>query len=115
MLTPDDRARLTHILDAIDKASEALMDYTLEAFHSDWEKRLVIERLLEIIGEAANHVSSDVRNTHSQIPWSQMIGMRNVVSHQYYRINVEMVWKTAKEAVPPLRNQIEQILAQDDV
>jgi len=110
LLTTDDRARLTHILDAIDKIGAALTDYTQMRFHDDWEKRLVIERLLEIIGEAANHLSPELQANHPHIPWSQMIGMRNVVSHQYFRINVETIWKTATETIPPLRSRIRQML-----
>ncbi|MCB9156194.1 MAG: DUF86 domain-containing protein [Caldilineaceae bacterium] len=113
MLTSDDRARLTHILDAIDKIEKALTGYSLTRFRDDWEKRLVIERLLEIIGEAANHISPELQESHPNVPWSQMIGMRNVVSHQYFRINAETIWKTAAEAVPPLRRAVEQILAED--
>lgn len=65
MLTKSDQERLGHILDAIDKIAAALNDYTLSAFQQDWQKRLVIERLLEIIGEAANHLSPELQSTPS--------------------------------------------------
>jgi uncharacterized protein with HEPN domain len=64
MLSSSDRERLHHIVEAIDRIAEALGGYDLERFRNDWEKRLVIERLLEIIGEAANHLSVDLQTKH---------------------------------------------------
>ncbi len=113
MVSPSDRERLHHVLDAIDKIDEALKGYDLERFHNDWEKRLVIERLLEIIGEAANRLSPKLQAHHSHIPWPQIVGMRNLVSNEYFRIDPVIIWKTATEAVPALRGDIAQILVQD--
>ena len=110
MLIISDRERLNHILDAIDKIAEALTGFTYESFDQDWQKRLVIERLLEIIGEAANHLSPELRNAHPQIPWPQIIGMRNLVSHEYFRIDTRTIWLTAIESVPKLRSDIEKIV-----
>lgn len=114
MLTDNDRQRIEHILDAIDKISEALVGYTYDAFRLDWQKRLVIERLLEIIGEAANHLSPELQNAHVEIPWPQIVGMRNLVSHEYFRIDPETIWLTATEAVPDLHDSITEIMAAED-
>ena len=87
--------------------------YTFAQFTQDWQKQLVIERLLEIIGEAATHLSPELREQYFNIPWSKMVGMRNVVSHQYFRVDLTSIWYTAVEAVPSLQPAIQQILEQE--
>ena len=113
MLTTGDRERLNHILDAIDKIAEALDGFTFDSFRQDWQKRLVIERLLEIVGEAARQLTLELKDNHSHIPWPKIVGMRNLVSHEYFRIDAKTIWLTATESVPELRDDIEDIIALD--
>lgn len=65
---------------------------------------------LQIIGETANHLDSTVRNTYTFVPWSKMIGMRNVIVHGYFGINLEMIWRTVTDDLPKLRSQIVAML-----
>jgi len=111
MLTPADRERLSHILDAIDKIEQIVESLTIDRFREDWEKRLVIERLLEVIGEAANRVSAELQDQHPQVPWAKMVGMRNFISHEYFRIDTDILWATASDDVPALYPDFEHILA----
>jgi uncharacterized protein with HEPN domain len=112
MLSYSDRERLHHILEAIDRIAEALKGYNLDRFRSDWEKRLVIERLLEIIGEAVNHLSPELQTDHPHVPWPKIVGMRNMVSHEYFRVDPTIIWETATASIPALRSDIAQIIAQ---
>ena len=112
MLSENDRERLYHILDALDKMAVTMASQTYADFLNDWQRQLIVERLLEIMGEAANHLSVGLQSQHTYIPWPKIIGMRNVVSHEYFRIDLETLWKTATEAVPLLRSDIEQVLKQ---
>lgn len=112
MLTNHDQVRLEHILDAMDKIGEALAGYSEAQFAQDWQKQLIVERLLEIIGEATAHLTPEVRVAHPHIPWSKMVGLRNVVSHQYFRIDVKSIWQTAVHAIPPIQIEIHNILSQ---
>lgn len=64
--------------------------------------RLAVERLLEIIGEAANSLSEDFRSQHPGIPWSDIIGMRVVLAHHYHRVDPGQVWVIAATEVPRL-------------
>jgi uncharacterized protein with HEPN domain len=112
MLTTNDRARLGHILDAMNKIGEVLVGYDEVQFAQDWQKQLIVERLLEIIGEAAAQLTPKVRATNPHVPWSKMVGLRNVVSHQYFRIDVKIILQTAIQAVPPLQTEIQNILDQ---
>jgi len=111
MMAPADRERVSHILDAIDKIEQIVENLTIDRFREDWEKRLVIERLLEVIGEAANRVSAELQDQHPQVPWAKMVGMRNFISHEYFRIDTDILWETASEAVPTLYPDLEHILA----
>ncbi|MCB0060652.1 MAG: DUF86 domain-containing protein [Caldilineaceae bacterium] len=90
----------------------ALDGYTLDKFRGDWEKRLVIERLIEIIGEAANRLTPEFVAAASHIPWPQIVGMRNIVSHEYFRVDSSIIWRTAIESIPPLHREIEQLILQ---
>jgi uncharacterized protein with HEPN domain len=110
MLTTNDHVRLEHILDAMSKIGEVLADVTELQFAHDWQKQLIVERLLEIIGEATAHLTPELRTTHPHVPWSKMVGLRNVVSHQYFRIDVKSIWQTAVHAIPPIQIEIQTIL-----
>jgi uncharacterized protein with HEPN domain len=113
MLSASDRARLNHILDATTRIGEALLGHSWEQFLESWEKQLVIERLLEIIGEAASHLSSELQANNDQIPWPRIVGMRNLVSHEYFRVDPQTIWRTAVDSVPTLRQQIQLILERE--
>lgn len=67
-------------------------------------------REITIIGEAARHVSSSLRETHAEIPWSSIIGMRNVLIHEYFEIDVPEVWKTVQADLPMLKMQLSPIV-----
>jgi uncharacterized protein with HEPN domain len=65
---------------------------------------------MEIIGEASNHISQDIKAEFSTIEWSQIIGMRNVFVHKYFGIDTRLVWEIIKNDLPDLRLKIELIL-----
>lgn len=100
-----------HLWDMLDAARRALrlvdgMDYA--AFIGDERTYLAIERLLENIGEAANHVSVEGRARLPAIPWQGMIGMRNVLAHRYGAIDQSRVWKVVSEELPKLAVKLER-------
>lgn len=110
MVSSADRERLDHILDAIDKIERVVDGIQIDQFRDNWQKRLLVERLLEIIGEAANRISVECQDQYSQVPWMQMRNMRNFISHEYFRVDVGILWDTATESIPVLRPDIEEIL-----
>jgi len=63
-----------------------------------------------VIGEAVKHVPSETRKQYPQIPWSKVVGMRNILTHDYPEINVEIIWKTAKKRLPILKPVIAELL-----
>jgi uncharacterized protein with HEPN domain len=71
-------------------------------------------RSIEIIGEAAVHVSADYKESASDIPWTELTGMRNRLIHAYFDIDPDIVWATTNRDLPPLIDVLERLLATDD-
>jgi uncharacterized protein with HEPN domain len=71
-------------------------------------------KCVEIIGEAAARVGADTKGTYPQIPWAQIVAMRNRLVHAYFDIDLDQVWKAATEDLPPLVVALESILEGDD-
>lgn len=103
-----DMARLWDMLDAARAISHFLQDRTLEDLCSQRMLRNAVERNLEIIGEAARHVSPETQSAYSAIPWNSIVGLRNVVAHEYGEILYEKVWIVCKERLPELIQQLEK-------
>ncbi len=97
-----DAAYLWDMLDAAQMMEQLSSDFDFTQYSNDRRTQLAIERLLEIIGEAAGRVSSSFRNAHPEIQWRQIIGQRNVLIHEYGEIKQERIWKVIRENVPQL-------------
>lgn len=110
----DDMVCVRHILDAASKAMLFARNRTREKLDTDEMLSLSLVRLLEIIGEAANGVSMDFREKHPQIPWKKMIGLRNRLIHGYFDINLDIVWDTVVEDLPPLVADLEKIIPREE-
>lgn len=104
----EDVERLQDILEAIEKIEK----YSREgrtAVEADERTQVWIVYHLEILGEAANNISRAVQKAHPEIPWGKIIGMRNILAHQYFGIDVDLVWKAVEQDLPGLRPAIEHI------
>jgi len=103
-MQPDarDTAYLWDMLDAAQTIVKLTAKMSLPAYEEDRRTQLAIERALEIIGEAAGKVSKSFCEQHSEIPWRQIIGQRNVLIHEYGQIKHDRIWKVVKENIPQL-------------
>jgi len=88
------------------------MEYA--AFVDDERTYLAVERLLENIGEAAGHVSLPLQGLHSDIPWQGIIGMRNVLAHQYGVVDQRKVWQAATDGIAELIPMLGKLLRVTD-
>jgi uncharacterized protein with HEPN domain len=79
------------------------------AFIKDKRTYLAVVRCLEIIGEAAGQVGKEISDSHPEIPWSEMRGMRNKLIHNYFGIDEDIVWKVVKEEIPALKPSIKRL------
>jgi uncharacterized protein with HEPN domain len=101
---------LQHILDAINRVDEYLKDVEEKTFRRDYLIQDGVIRQLEIIGEAVRNLSKELRETHSDIPWSDIAGMRDKLIHDYFGVDIEKVWLTARDDIPVLKKEVEKIL-----
>lgn len=75
---------------------------------------LAVVKAIEIVGEAASKVSPELRSQSPEIPWTDIVAMRNRFIHGYFDVNVDIVWQTVTVELPPLLRQIQEILAAND-
>ena len=100
------------MLDAAQKARYYIHDHTRSDLESDELLSLALVRLLEIVGEAATHVSPDVRTTYPSIPWQPIADTRNRLIHGYFDVDMDIVWAILQDDLPPLIAELEMIVVQ---
>ena len=105
-----DDAWLLDMLLAARKAVEFFAPLTFPEFEDDHLRQLGILKSVEIIGEAASRVSEETKAKHPDIPWTQIIGMRNRLVHAYFAIQLDIVWKVVQDDLPPLITQLEPLV-----
>ena len=105
----DDTVRLHDILEAIEHIEKyAVKGQT--AFEADELIQVWFLRHLQIIGEASRALSSSLKDSHPEIPWAKIIGMRHILVHDYLGVNLEKVWKIIENDLPVLERQVRAIL-----
>ncbi len=103
------KERLLDILEAIEKI-EAQVNQNREAFDSDPTIQVWVVYHLQIIGEAASRLSSSFQDRHSEIPWDKIIGMRHVLVHGYFEIDLDIVWSAVINDLPDLKQRVVAML-----
>ena len=105
----NDRVYLEHILEAIFK----IENFTHKISRFDFDGNVMIQdaviRNIEIIGEATKKISKSFRQSHQEIPWSEMAGMRDKLIHDYLDVEIEVVWKTIEVDIPLLKEMISKL------
>jgi uncharacterized protein with HEPN domain len=103
----------TYLVDILESAKIALdyvFDKSWDEFYEDIQCQDAVVRRIEIIGEAARRVSQETRDKHPQIPWREMTSMRNLVIHEYDVVDINQVWDTAQNRLPPLIEELAKIV-----
>ncbi|HSA33158.1 MAG TPA: DUF86 domain-containing protein [bacterium] len=111
-MRPEDRD-LSYIWDMLQAARDIVSfieGKNFNKFEKDKLTRFAVERQLLVIGEAANHLSDGFQAAHAAIPWKRIIGLRNILAHDYGEILTERVWFTALHHIPELISQIEPLI-----
>lgn len=104
-----DRGYLLDILESAKIILSHLGDKSQSDFADDIKCQDAVIRRLEIIGEAARRISQTSRDEHSHLPWQEMIGMRNVMIHEYDGVDHEIIWQTIQNDLPKLITMLELI------
>jgi uncharacterized protein with HEPN domain len=104
-----DAAYLWDMLDAAKAVREFVSSRTYDDYQKDRMLRGAVERNIEIIGEAARHVSEVFQQAHSEIPWKSVIGQRNILAHEYGEVKNERIWAVATGRIPELIDNLEKL------
>jgi uncharacterized protein with HEPN domain len=105
-----DSVFVAQMVEAAEAALEFSDGYTAESFVTDRLVGYAVVRAIQLLGQAARSVSSELQAAHPEIPWREMIGMRNVVVHDYADVDLSLVWKTVREDLPGLIERLNAIL-----
>lgn len=110
-MRPDDRTRIAHMLEACRDIAGFIQGRAPSDLENDRMLLFALVRALEVLGEAANGVTSETRGKAPQIPWNLVVAARNRLIHGYYDVDPEIVWRTASEEVPALVPELQRLLA----
>lgn len=110
MRSRDYRDYVKDIIDSIDEMKNFINGMNFEAFAKDKKTINAVVRSIEVIGEAAKKIPKTLRDKHPDVPWKKMAGMRDKLIHEYFGIDIEILWKVAKDELPPLKSLIQDVL-----
>ena len=110
----DFRLYLEDILEAIRRVFLYVEGLEYAQFVDDTMRVDAVTRNMQIIGEATRHLPSDLKALYSHIEWKDIVGLRNIVTHSYFSVNLPIVWRTIEEDLPVLRDAVEKMLRDAD-
>ncbi len=110
----NDWRRLQHMLDAAKRAQKFAEGKSRRAFEEDLQLQFALARAVEIVCEAACNITYEFQATNTQIAWKRIMGMRQWFVHANYKIDLNVLWETVLEDIPPLISKLEDILSSDD-
>ena len=108
-MSPRDLVYVGHMFDMATKAVSKTRGILREAYDTDENLRFALIHLIQVIGEAARQVSQEFAETHAEIPWADIIGMRHKVVHDYLGVDDDIVWQVVVEDLPKLVAALEPL------
>lgn len=110
----DDKIFLQHILDSIRYIESHTKNISKESFFRDIKTQDAVVRRVEIIGEAVKNLSDGLKYRHIYIDWGDIAGTRDIVVHEYFDVNLDIIWDTVKNNIPSLKKEIQEILSETE-
>jgi uncharacterized protein with HEPN domain len=105
-----DQVRLLHIKEAIMEVLSYVNGISFEVFKVNSMIYNASIRQLEVIGEASNRLSEELKNQYPNIPWRQIVGLRNMLIHEYFGVDVNIVWDVIKNELPTLLTSVNEMI-----
>ncbi|MBU3942180.1 MAG: DUF86 domain-containing protein [Nanoarchaeota archaeon] len=105
----DFKVYINDVLESIEKIEDYIKGVSESEFKKNLQLQDAILRRLEVIGEAVKNIPQSFRNKYPKIPWKEIAGMRDVLIHGYFGVNIERIWKVAKEDILHLKNNLLKI------
>ncbi len=97
------------IIESITRIEDYTRDVTEEEFYENTQVQDAVLRRLEVIGEAVKNIPGETRKRHKGIPWKEIAGLRDILTHGYFGVNLKRIWKVVKEDLPDLRMRILEV------
>jgi len=110
MSSHDLRVTLRQLADFIDEADALVAEQSLESLITDPVRLRAFERVMELVGESAKRLPADFRQLYPAVPWRQIAGMRDVISHAYEDLAYEVLWDACRQDLPKLKTHIARML-----
>jgi uncharacterized protein with HEPN domain len=104
---------LNDIRQSIDRIEQYIKNLSFDAFSDDQKSVDAVVRNLEIIGEAANRLPDEFKEKYSEIEWHKVVGLRHRIVHEYFGIDLEIIWQILKKDLPELKSKIMQIMSEE--
>lgn len=102
---------LNDILESITDIEDFTKGMTFEGFSKDRKTIKAVVRSLEVIGEAGNKIPENIQESYSEIPWPEIVGMRNRLIHEYFGVDIDIVWQTISEDLGHLKAVVKKMLS----